>query len=158
MIPLAQQLPTEGPNTNDIWNHISDWTLRVPVQDRHVVLFGCTEDVKCTNPTHEAQHEKELQTKPFHCRTLCTQCTVPICSLCSSGLHAFSARSTAGTIPMALANDNFYGYVKWVLVSKRVTWLELACASICWSTILVCVWSSHVRRSKWGERKDQSTW
>ena len=39
---------------------------------------------------------------------------------------------------MALANDNFYGYVKWVLVSKRVTWLELACASICWSTILVC--------------------
>ena len=36
---------------------------------------------------------------------------------------------------MALANDNFYGYVKWVLVSKRVTWLELACASICWSTI-----------------------
>jgi len=39
---------------------------------------------------------------------------------------------------MALADDIFYGYVKWVLVSKRVTWLELACASICWSTILVC--------------------
>ena len=38
---------------------------------------------------------------------------------------------------MSLANDNYYGYVKWLLVTKRVTWLERACASLCWSTILV---------------------
>jgi len=90
VIPLAQQLPAEGPQTKETWNHISDWTLRVPLQDRHVVLFGCTEDVKCTNPKHEAQHRKEIQTTPFHCRTLCPQYTVPVCSLCSSGLKASS--------------------------------------------------------------------
>ena len=38
---------------------------------------------------------------------------------------------------MALANDNYYGYIKFLLLSKQVTWLEKACASLCWSTILV---------------------
>ena len=38
---------------------------------------------------------------------------------------------------MSLANDNYYGYAKWVLVTRKVTWLERACASLCWSTIRV---------------------
>ena len=38
---------------------------------------------------------------------------------------------------MAIANDKYYGYIKFLLVSKQVTWLEKACASLCWSTILV---------------------
>ena len=38
---------------------------------------------------------------------------------------------------MALANDNFYGYVQSLLVREQVTWLECAAASLCWSTILV---------------------
>ena len=38
---------------------------------------------------------------------------------------------------MALANDNFYGYVQKLLVQEHVTWLECAAASLCWSTILV---------------------
>jgi len=38
---------------------------------------------------------------------------------------------------MSLANDHYYGYVNWLLVTKRVTWLECAAASLFWSTILV---------------------
>ena len=38
---------------------------------------------------------------------------------------------------MALANDNYYGYVASLLVTKQVTWLECAAASLFWSTILV---------------------
>ena len=38
---------------------------------------------------------------------------------------------------MALANDNFYGYIDWVLATQQATWLECAAASLCWSTILV---------------------
>ena len=37
---------------------------------------------------------------------------------------------------MAIANDNYYGYIRFLLVSKQVTWLEKACASLCWSTVL----------------------
>ena len=38
---------------------------------------------------------------------------------------------------MSLSNDNYYGYVHWLLVTEQVTWLECAAASLCWSTILV---------------------
>ena len=38
---------------------------------------------------------------------------------------------------MALANDNYYGYISSLLVSQQVTWLECACANLVWSTILV---------------------
>ena len=38
---------------------------------------------------------------------------------------------------MAIANDNYYGYMMRLLVEKRVTWLECACASLVWTTIMV---------------------
>ena len=38
---------------------------------------------------------------------------------------------------MGLSNDNYYGYIPWLLATHQVTWLECAAASLCWSTILV---------------------
>ena len=38
---------------------------------------------------------------------------------------------------MAVANDNYYGYIASLLVTQQVTWLECAAASLFWSTILV---------------------
>ena len=38
---------------------------------------------------------------------------------------------------MAIANDNYYGYVRDFLVRESVTWLECAASSMFWSTILV---------------------
>ena len=40
-------------------------------------------------------------------------------------------------MPMALANDNYYGYALKLLVEKRITWLECAAASLVWTTIMV---------------------
>ena len=49
--PLRDLQPQQGPRHVNSWNHISEWTLRAEVQCGHVVLFGCTEDVVCTDKT-----------------------------------------------------------------------------------------------------------
>ena len=38
---------------------------------------------------------------------------------------------------MSVADDHYYGYVDRFLVENKVTWLECAAASVCWSTMLV---------------------
>ena len=39
---------------------------------------------------------------------------------------------------MAIANDNYCGYVLQLIASGNVTWLECAAASVCWNILLVC--------------------
>ena len=53
------------------------------------------------------------------------------------GLASYAPASNSGTIPMALANANYYGYALKLLVEKRITWLECAAASLVWTTMLV---------------------
>ena len=38
---------------------------------------------------------------------------------------------------MALANDNWYGYVQEIIARLGVRWIECACASICWTTQII---------------------
>ena len=38
---------------------------------------------------------------------------------------------------MSVTNDHYYGYVGRFLIENKVTWLECAAASVCWSTMLV---------------------
>lgn len=38
---------------------------------------------------------------------------------------------------MALGNDNYHGCIPWPMATLKVTWLECAAASLCWSTISV---------------------
>ena len=126
-------------------NSLSDWTLLVPLPAEFlqshddprvpiVRLFGVTEDTTCRCETSEQCHQKEMCQAPFFCRRLCPHCRVPICSDCSKGLQSFRYD---GNIPMAIANDNYYGYVNRLLVQHHVTWLEVAASTQCWSTILV---------------------
>ena len=119
-------VPVEG-NANPI----ADWAIRVPLvhPQRDVVLFGCTEDVTCACDDGKKTHEKEQTQQPWYCRKLCARCQVPVCHDCNRGLHEFRDKGetyTRGTIPMALANDNYYGYIASLLVTKQVTWLELS--------------------------------
>ena len=110
--------------------HISDWAVDLPASGAKTIrLFGCTEDVSCSASCHHG----ELDSAPW-VRRLCGKCRVPICMRCRSGLRTYRHTST---IPMALANDHFYGYVQQYLVEQSVTWLECAAASVCWSTMLV---------------------
>ena len=37
---------------------------------------------------------------------------------------------------MALANDNWYGYVQDVIARYDARWIECACASLCWTTLI----------------------
>ena len=62
---------------------------------------------------------------------LCDRCRVPVCSSCSMGLAQAHGKSNA---PMALANDNWYGYVQEIIARLDVRWIECACASIAWTT------------------------
>ena len=37
---------------------------------------------------------------------------------------------------MALANDNWYGYVQDIIARYDARWIECACASLCWTTLI----------------------
>ena len=113
--------------------HISQWAIDMRVFDKRTLLFGCTEDVTCTAPGQHTLHDAELNSGQY-VRRMCPHCAVPVCHDCWSKLYLFKDSST---IPMSLSNDHYYGYVNRFLVDNRVTWLECAAASVCWSTMLV---------------------
>ncbi|MCS5671004.1 MAG: hypothetical protein NZ577_04010, partial [Vicinamibacterales bacterium] len=116
---------------------LSEWCIDVDVStnahQRVERLFGVTEDITCNAKEHE--HDAD-------CRKLCNKCEVPICKECQIGLSQYKppAERTdvpTATIPMAIANDNFYGYIDRVIVRYKATWLECAASSLVWSTIMV---------------------
>ena len=119
--PLEHVRPREGAPLRHMWNHISDWTLRLPIGDRHVVLLGCTEDVRCTDAQHADKHAHYHAEAPWHCRTICPSCTIPTCQLCLMGLRRFHSGCTSGTISMAISDDNYYGYVHPYLIHVEAT-------------------------------------
>ncbi|MGB1651984.1 MAG: DUF6570 domain-containing protein, partial [Acidimicrobiales bacterium] len=112
--------------------------------DRHAnvnercVLFGCTEDIQCRKPRSAREHKAvSVSMKDNQCRRMCAECNIPICRDCQVGLNNYEAGHATGSIPLALANDNYYGYINKLLITEEITWLECACSSLVWSTILV---------------------
>ena len=129
--------PTEGRSEYGS----DEWCLRVPLYDWSdaglaMELFGCTEDNMCVDEARAARHAAEM-TSPPYCRRMCASCRVPICHMCATGLWSFNSDSLSGTVPSALANDNFYGYALKLLVERKITWLECAAASLVWTNIMV---------------------
>ena len=104
---LANRIPSADKSINDPYAP-SEWCAALELGDssKLSVLFGVTEDVCCNDPSNSAQHEQECATSPF-CRRLCQWCQIPICKECMEGLHNFKASSKIGSIPMAIANDNY---------------------------------------------------
>ena len=100
------------------------------------MLFGCTEDIVCSDRAH---HAKECEATPF-VRQLYINCLVPVCEDCVSKMYWHSPHSSyrdGGTIPMSLSNDHYYGHVNRFIVENQVTWLECAASCMIWSTMLV---------------------
>ena len=133
--PLLQKQPKQGGLSSvadhEQERHISEWALQLPMSSTaRVTLFGCTEDVQCSDAD---SHKDDFEKPPF-VRRLCQHCQVPVCFDCWMKLHSFR---DGGSIPMSVANDHYYGYVDRFLVENKVTWLECAAASVCWSTMLV---------------------
>ena len=113
--------------------HISRWAVEMKLFGKSILLFGCTEDIRCTCDANADMHLNDLERHPF-VRLLCPRCEVPVCSDCWSRMDRYKE---AGCIPMSLSNDHYYGHVNRFLVENAVTWLECAAASVCWSTMLV---------------------
>ena len=89
---------------------------------RPIPLLCCPEDVV---RTPRCKHPDNL---------LCQHCHVPICSSCWH--YSWSARHSH-RIPMALANDNFWGYTSDIIARYKVRWIEAAIVSPCWTNMLI---------------------
>ena len=58
---------------------------------------------------------------------LCSKCQIPLCRECA----ACVVNKQTPSIPMVLANDNFWGYTTDLLFEYKVTWLEAAIVQPC---------------------------
>ena len=89
---------------------------------RYVNLIGpACEDHRCSAyPNHPGD------------RVLCEDCEIPLCTECRTFL------SKGKLPPLCLANDMWTGYAPARLFEKRVTMMELICASPC-ITALTCL-------------------
>ena len=80
---------------------------------------------------------------------LCRDCYIPLCSKCRSYIAEENAGNAAARIsddtmeslpyciPMALVNDNMWGYTTSLLVKYKVTWIEVAAVMPIWTTMMV---------------------
>jgi len=80
--------------------------------------------------------------------TICRNCHVVMCSKCRSYLKEEAGNSMAKKsgdgleslpfcIPMALANDNMWGYTTSVIVKYKVRWIEVAAVLPIWTSMIV---------------------
>ena len=83
-------------------------------------LLCCPEDIElntytCKHPEYE----------------VCKQCRVPVCHNCE--ILLWQGRG----IPMALGNDNMWGYVTSLIARYKVRWIEMAAILPCWTSMIV---------------------
>ena len=87
-------------------------------EDTHEILC-CPEDIQCT-----AKHKHKPE-------EICSACEVPICRDCWQFLR------TGRDVPMALANDNMWGYISPLIVEYEVRWIEIAAVLPYWTCMIV---------------------
>ena len=140
----TEPLVRYGPGQH-VDNPRRDWCIRLRFYGAHtsIDLFGCPEDWSCGAPLEPPLREgcdETEQRRRQHCEsraddvpTLCEHCILPVCRACRVQLASAGGRSN---VPMALANDNWYGYVQDVIARYDARWIECACASLCWTTLI----------------------
>ena len=101
-----------GPNQWE-WRRL----LRIPESTTQLELLCCPEDVRCKS-NHSAGE-------------ICSKCDVPICSTC----HRLLRKQR--NVPMALANDNMWGYISSAIIRYKVRWIEMAAVLPYWTCMLV---------------------
>ena len=104
---------------NDSLRHLD---IKLGDATHRITLICCPEDV----------------TRDPHCnhdaKTLCKYCSIPLCHKCKLQICYYPYK---GNIPMALANDNFWGYSNDIIWKYKVRWIEAAIASPCWTSLIV---------------------
>ena len=82
-------------------------------------MLCCPEDVEHCGGSHDPHQ-------------ICQKCRVPVCKECYMRL---CHQRDAG-IPMALCNDNFWGYTTSLIAKYKVRWIEAAIVSPCWTSMI----------------------
>lgn len=100
--------------------NMEPWLMGVPFDEKEVQILACGEDRICS--ACEPDSSK-----------LCDKCRVPVCHRCEAALMLQTPKMPEG----ALANDMLTGYISRFIYEKKVTVVELICASVCLTT-LVC--------------------
>ena len=62
---------------------------------------------------------------------ICKECDAPVCYDC----YGYLNRSK--DVPMALANDNMWGYATDLITRYQVRWIEMAAVLPYWTTMIV---------------------
>ena len=88
----------------------------------------CPEDVQHCGAPH-----------PLH--EICRSCRVPVCTECK--WHLAESEPEAYRIPMALANDNMWGYTSDIIARYKVRWIEMAAVLPMWTTMIVYYVEGH---------------
>ena len=104
--PWTNTEPLTGPlrlcEEKDRNRHISQWAVELTFSGRSCTMFGCSEDVRCSDAE---RHVQDFDEQPF-CRKLCGGCEVPVCQDCWRKLHLHDSQSSfadGSTIPMSLS-------------------------------------------------------
>ncbi|CAE8629629.1 unnamed protein product, partial [Polarella glacialis] len=95
-----------------------EWKRRCRRDSEELVeVICCPEDVTCA-----AQRPAS---------DVCDRCQLPVCRNCRLIMRRRDA--AASKVPMALASDNFIGYLPKMIYDLKVRWIEAAVACPCWT-------------------------
>ena len=97
--------------------------MRVPFEREEVKMLCCPEDVACPRFGTAGHSQTEC----------CEECIAPVCNECAKSLDS----EAPSLPPAALSNDMMIYYAPAVLYVKKVTVMEMICASVC-VTSMIC--------------------
>lgn len=114
--------PEHPPNLREHEDEFEDWKAYVSLgREKPLEVLCCPEDRRCK---HCPEVEKQAP-------VLCEECEVPVCSECARSLREKRLPE------QALANDMLLFYAPRMLYDRKVTVVEMLCASTC-ITSMIC--------------------
>ena len=101
-----------------------EWKREFVLHNGHerFLALCCPEDVKHCGGEH-AHH------------IICESCQFPVCYNCRVTMERRNPKSCG--VPMALCNDNMWGYSTPLTVEHKVRWIELAVVMPCFTAMMV---------------------
>ena len=95
-----------------------EWQRELTKRSKPVMeMLCCPEDV----PLCIQKHGPEK---------VCERCRIPICTAC------YHLMDRGMGVPMALANDNFWGYTSHIITKYKVRWIEMAAILPYWTSMI----------------------
>ena len=112
-------------NATELKHGDTEWQRKLLFSEENVArwILCCPEDVSARK-SQRCRHNDDV---------LCAHCEIPVCCKCESKWR----KGENHKIPMAIGNENLWGYTSDIVVKHKVTWLEAAIVSPCWNQMIV---------------------